>query len=108
MRTAGPSPNPWPSVMSWAASSWAWTMKLTFSPTTNHTFKGAYTKIKSTEAGNSFSTIMDQASLVNRATPQDLLSANYTGIITSHFFVEAQYSRRRFTFVRAAAPAVPR
>src|SRR5262249_49881350 len=33
-----------------------------------------------------------------RGTPQDLISANYTGIITPHFFVEAQYSRRRFTF----------
>ena len=72
--------------------------KLTFSPTTNHTFKGAYTKIKDTENGNSFGTIMDLASTVNRATPQDLISANYTGIITSRFFVEAQYSRRRFTF----------
>jgi hypothetical protein len=72
--------------------------KLTFSPVTNHTFKGAYTKVKDTEAGNAFGTILDVASTVNRATPQDLLSANYTGIITSHFFVEAQYSRRRFTF----------
>ena len=77
--------------------------KLTFSPTTNHTFKGSYTKIKSTEAGNTFGTILDLASTVNRATPQDLISANYTGIITSHFFVEAQYSRRRFTFVNSGS-----
>jgi hypothetical protein len=72
--------------------------KLTWSLNSNHTFKGAYTKIKDTENGNSFGTIMDLASLVNRATPQDLLSANYTGIISPKFFVEGQYSRRRFTF----------
>ena len=72
--------------------------KLTWSLNSNHTFKGAYTKIKDTENGNSFGTIMDVASLVSRATPQDLLSANYTGILSPKFFVEGQYSRRRFTF----------
>jgi hypothetical protein len=72
--------------------------KLTFAISTKHTLKGAYTRIDSTEDGNSFGTIMDLASLVNRSTPQDLLSANYTGILSTNFFVEAQYSRRRFTF----------
>jgi outer membrane receptor for ferrienterochelin and colicin len=73
--------------------------KLTWSVTPNHTFKGAYTKIPDSEQGNSFGNIMDLASLVNRQTPQDLLSTNYTGIISPKFFVEAQYSRRRFTFI---------
>jgi hypothetical protein len=73
--------------------------KLTWALTSNHTFKGAYTKISDTENGNFFGNIMDFDSLVNRATPQDLLSANYTGIISPKFFVEGQYSRRRFTFV---------
>ncbi|PYQ03608.1 MAG: hypothetical protein DMF82_12850 [Acidobacteria bacterium] len=72
--------------------------KLTWALNSNHTFKGAYTKISDTEDGNFFGNIMDFASLVNRATPQDLLSANYTGIISPKFFVEGQYSRRRFTF----------
>jgi outer membrane receptor for ferrienterochelin and colicin len=73
--------------------------KLTFSPTTKHTFKGAYTKIKDTEDGNFFGNIMDFDSLVNgRATPQQLISANYTGIVSPKFFVEGQYSRRNFTF----------
>ncbi|PYQ25029.1 MAG: hypothetical protein DMF81_03790, partial [Acidobacteria bacterium] len=71
----------------------------TWALNSNHTFKGAYTKITDTENGKSFGTIMDTASLVNRATPQDLLSANYTGILSPKFFVEGQYSRRRFTFV---------
>jgi len=73
--------------------------KLTWALNSNHTFKGAYTKIKDSENGNKFGTIMDLASLVNRSTPQDLLSTNYTGIISPKFFVEGQYSRRRFTFI---------
>jgi hypothetical protein len=72
--------------------------KLTFSPLTNHTFKAAYTWITNTEIGNSFGTIMDKASLVDRELPQDLLSLNYTGVLTSDFFVEAQFSSRHFTF----------
>ncbi len=73
--------------------------KLTWSITSEHTFKGAYTKIQDKEDGNAFTPIMDFASLVNRETPQDLLSLNYAGILSPKFFVEAQYSRRRFTFV---------
>jgi hypothetical protein len=73
--------------------------KLTWALDQNHTFKGAYTKVVDKEDGNSFGAIMDTASLVTRETPQELLSANYTGIISPKFFVEGQYSRRRFTFV---------
>ena len=72
--------------------------KLTFSPTTKHTVKAAYTHIASTEDGNTFGTIMDLGSLVNRATPQDLLSVNYTGILNPNLFVEAQYALRKYTF----------
>ncbi len=73
--------------------------KLTWALSTNHTFKGAYTHINSKENGNTFGTIMDEASLVNRETPQRLLSLNYTGILSPSFFLEAQYSLRKFTFV---------
>jgi outer membrane receptor protein involved in Fe transport len=73
--------------------------KLTWSMTPEHTFKGSYSKITDAEDGNFFGTIMDVNSLVNRTTPQDLISANYTGILSPRFFVEAQYSRRRFSFV---------
>ncbi len=74
--------------------------KLTWSLTSNHTFKGAYTKIQTTEDGNSFGVILDLASLVNgRQLPQDLLSLNYTGILSPKFFVEGQYSRRKFSFI---------
>ncbi len=72
--------------------------KLTFSPTTKHTLKGAYSWIQDSEDGNIFGNVMDLASLVNRTTPQTLLSLNYTGIVSSNFFVEAQYSARSFKF----------
>jgi hypothetical protein len=72
--------------------------KLTWSAVTGHTLRGAYTRIEDEERGNAFLPIMDLASLVNRKTPQDLLSANYTGVIGPRFFLEGQYSRRQFTF----------
>ncbi|MGE0454496.1 MAG: carboxypeptidase regulatory-like domain-containing protein [Vicinamibacteria bacterium] len=73
--------------------------KLSLALDPRHTLKGAYTRIEDSEEGNFFPPIMDTASLVNRETPQDLLSANYTGILSPQFFVEGQYSRRRFSFV---------
>jgi len=72
--------------------------KLTFSPTSKHTFKGAYTWISNAEDGNFFGVIMDLKSVVNRTLPQTLLSLNYTGILKPNFFVELQYSSRKFTF----------
>jgi outer membrane receptor protein involved in Fe transport len=72
--------------------------KLTFSPTTKHTFKGAYSWIDSAENGNKFGNIMDRASLVNRTLPQRLLSLNYTGVLAGNFFVEGQYSARTYRF----------
>ncbi|HLA79913.1 MAG TPA: TonB-dependent receptor [Vicinamibacteria bacterium] len=77
--------------------------KLTWALTPNHTLKAGYMKIQSKENGNSFGTIMDLASVVNRELPNDLLSANYTGILSSNFFVEAQYSRRQFSFVNSGS-----
>jgi len=73
--------------------------KLTWSLNPNHTFKGAYSHISSVESNSSFGSILDEASLYDRELPQDLLSLNYTGIINPRFFVEAQYSKRAFTFV---------
>jgi hypothetical protein len=73
--------------------------KLTWSATPNHTFKAGYTKVQAAEDGNTFGTIMDLASVVSRTLPNDLLSANYTGIISPKFFLEGQYSRRKYAFV---------
>ncbi len=71
--------------------------KGTWSVTSRHTLKGAYTKIDSVESNGIFGTVMDLAGLTSRVQPQDLLSANYTGILRPNFFVEAQYSRRQWS-----------
>ncbi len=71
--------------------------KLTWSATSKHALKGAYTKIDSMESNGIFGTVMDLAGLTGRVQPQDLLSANYTGIVKPTFFVEAQYSRRQWS-----------
>ena len=41
---------------------------------------------------------MDERSLYDRKLPENLYSANYTGIITKNLFVEAQYSARDLAF----------
>jgi hypothetical protein len=72
--------------------------KLTLSPWTGQRLVASYIKIKADEQGNSFGNIIDLASLVNRSTPQELKALNYSGVFTDNFFVEAQYSKRKFTF----------
>jgi outer membrane receptor protein involved in Fe transport len=73
--------------------------KLTYSVNSNHTVKGSFEKIFNEQSGNNFNNLaMDVASLTTRKLPQDLLSLNYSGILTGSFFVEAQYSARHFTF----------
>jgi outer membrane receptor for ferrienterochelin and colicin len=78
--------------------------KLTFSPTTKHTIKANYFHIQNDQTNARQQTIMDLASLYNGATPQDFFSANYTGIISPKFFVEAQFAERHFTFKGTGSP----
>jgi hypothetical protein len=71
--------------------------KLTYSANSHHSFKGSFTKIaddRRNDTGVNFALLMDLASLVDRSVPQDLISLNYTGILTPNFFVEAQFSAR--------------
>lgn len=75
-----------------------WEGKLTYSLTPGHTFRGAYLYRNRDQLNNSFSTIMDLRSLYDRSLPEDLLSINYSGILTPQFSVEAQFSQKHFTF----------
>jgi hypothetical protein len=68
--------------------------KLTWALNKSHTFKGAYTHISSATTGQTYSTVMDLASVYAPKVPQDLLSLNFTGILTPSFFVEAHYAMR--------------
>jgi hypothetical protein len=72
--------------------------KATISPYEGHRVIASYIKVDNTDLGNFFGTIMDTASVLNRKTPQELTAINYTGVLTDNFFVEAQYSKRKFTF----------
>ena len=77
--------------------------KLTATLTPRHTLVGTYAKIDDAENGNSFGTILDRASLVNRETPQELWALNYTGAFRDNFLLTGQYSERQFTFVGSGA-----
>ena len=67
----------------------------------SHRIQAGYTGIRRSEDGNTFPSaeeIMDLRSVVNRKLPQNLFSAHYTGILGSNMFIEAQFSKRDFTF----------
>jgi outer membrane receptor protein involved in Fe transport len=71
--------------------------KLTASPHPSHSLIGSYIDIKQTSQGTVFGTVLDLRSVnAQRQDPQQIKSGNYTGILTSNFFVEAQYSERDF------------
>ncbi len=73
--------------------------KLTWALTPNHTFKAGYTQRDREELNNTFSSVMDRASFYDSSQPEKLLSFNYTGVVSSNFFVEAQYASRRLSFI---------
>jgi outer membrane receptor for ferrienterochelin and colicin len=73
--------------------------KLTYAINPKHTLKGAYTKRSRKETNNTFGQVMDRDSFYDNEEPTSLLSANYTGVLSSKLFVEAQYSRRTLSFI---------
>ncbi|HEV8630981.1 MAG TPA: TonB-dependent receptor, partial [Thermoanaerobaculia bacterium] len=74
--------------------------KVTLSASAQHRVVATYLKIKDSETGNNFNNqALDLDSLVSRSTPQNLKALTYTGIFTNNFFVEGQYSERKFEFV---------
>lgn len=77
--------------------------KLTATISPRHTLLGSYSKVDDKEDGNSFGVILDTASLVNRETPQELWSVNYTGTLTDSLLLTAQYSERQFSFIGSGA-----
>jgi len=81
--------------------------KLTFSPTSNHRFQGAYTNIINNQLNNTFnqSTSMDLASLDNRKVPENLFTINYNGILSPSLTLEARYSERHQKFAGDGAAA---
>lgn len=70
--------------------------KLTVSFTPSHSVIGSYLEIERVRAGSVFGDVLDLRSLNDRQDPQNIQSGNYTGILTSNLFVEAQYSQREY------------
>jgi Carboxypeptidase regulatory-like domain/TonB dependent receptor/TonB-dependent Receptor Plug Domain len=79
--------------------------KLTGSITNSHSVVLSYMDIDDIETNQTGQTIMDLDSLVaERQRPNTFLVANYNGALTNNFFVEAQYSEKKFTFVGSGSP----
>jgi outer membrane receptor for ferrienterochelin and colicin len=75
-------------------------VKLTATPFQNHTFTADYNYTKIEQHNYAFPSygVPDMASVYDRQQPTDLLALNYNGVLTSSFFVEGQYSKKKFTF----------
>jgi outer membrane receptor for ferrienterochelin and colicin len=78
--------------------------KITVTPVQNHTLRATYIDVSHVIDNNSFNTIMDLKSLYTQKQPENLLSVNYTAALSSNFSLDAQYSRRKFTFSGGGAP----
>lgn len=68
--------------------------KVTYALNAGNTAKVSYLKKDLATANNSFSTIMDAASLYDNGIGESLVAANYQSVLTSQLFIEAQYSER--------------
>ncbi len=75
--------------------------KLTLTPFQNHTLTGSYTKGEVEQANyyfTSFPILETNGVIYDRSLPTDLVSINYNGVLSSNFFLEAQYAAKTFTF----------
>lgn len=77
--------------------------KLSYAIAQPHTVKGAYTKRRLDTTNNSFGTVIDPKTFYDNANDENLYSLNYTGVLTSKWFVEGQYSRRELAFLGTGA-----
>jgi outer membrane receptor for ferrienterochelin and colicin len=74
--------------------------KLTLSPLQNHTITASYVNYEVDTTNYYFTSypVYDLASFYPRQLPSEFYNFNYNGVLTSNFFVEAQYSAKHFTF----------
>ena len=79
--------------------------KLTGAIGSKHRLVGSILDVKSSETNQTGQTIMDLDSLVSsRDTPSSLRALNYNGVLSDKFFIEGQYSKKRFSFVGSGSP----
>jgi hypothetical protein len=70
--------------------------KLTYTVRPGQMVKGSFTKINLLVTNAAFGNVMDTRGLYDQDQPQDLLSLNYNGVLSTKLFVEGQYSQRHF------------
>jgi hypothetical protein len=79
--------------------------KVTAAITAKHNLIATYLDIKASETNQTGQVIMDLDSLVKeRETPNSLLALNYNGALSHNFFLEGQYSRKKFAFLGSGSP----
>ena len=79
--------------------------KLTGAITSSHTIIASYMDVDASETNQTGQVIMDLDSLVKeRQTPNSMFAVNYSGVITDRFFIEAQYSKKKFAFLGSGSP----
>ena len=71
-------------------------VKGTYALNARNTFKVSYLDRRNAFTNNSFSTIMDAASLYDNTNDESLLAANYQTVISRNVFIEGQYSSRKY------------
>jgi hypothetical protein len=73
--------------------------KVTISPVAAWNFVASYIDVKFEEQNltSGAGILLDTASLVSREAPYSLLALRSSGVLTNRLFLEAQYSRRRFS-----------
>lgn len=77
-------------------------VKITATPTANHTFQGNFTTNPTTETLPAIGGYeIDPATLVTRNTPNNVFGANWRGVLSSKVLAEAAYSQRHFSFLNA-------
>ncbi|MCP4659653.1 MAG: TonB-dependent receptor, partial [bacterium] len=77
--------------------------KLTLTPAPSHSVIGSYLEIDQSSTGSAFGRILDLDSVNDhREDPQQIQAINYTGILTSNLFIEAQYSERDYIIGRGS------
>ena len=73
-----------------------------------HSMQGSYFKLNQVLENFTGQNVADLQSLTNQGQPQDLVSVQYTGVITSNFSLSGQYSARSFALTNTGANTTDR
>ncbi|MFB3855216.1 MAG: carboxypeptidase regulatory-like domain-containing protein [Vicinamibacterales bacterium] len=87
----------------WSQSDKRYEGKGTWAITPQNTIKASYTRKWIWTTNNTSNSPMDLASLYSNGTTDTLTAINYTGVISSKLFAEAQFSRKTMTTVDTGA-----